>query len=117
MKITVIGPGAIGLVLAGSLDSKNQVSVLTKPEAYEKLKQKGLWIKERNKKRKINAKISTEIDDSEIVIIAVKGYDLNTAVNLLHNFKGKVVICQNGLKMLNLNLEHSNDIYAIVTSM
>ena len=117
MKITVIGPGAIGLVLAGSLDSKNQVSVLAKPEAYEKLKQNGLWIKERNKKRKINAKIITEIDDSEIVIIAVKGYDLDTAVNLLHNFKGKVIICQNGLKMLNLNLEHSNDFYAIVTSM
>ena len=117
MKITVIGPGAIGLVLAGSLDSKNQVSVLSKPEAYEKLKQNGLWIKKRNKKRKINAKIITEIDDSEIVIIAVKGYDLDTAVNLLHNFKGKVIICQNGLKMLNLNLEHNNNIYSIVTSM
>ena len=117
MKITVIGPGAIGLVLAGSLDSKNQVSVLTKPEVYEKLKQNGLWIKESYKKRKINAKITTEIDDSEIVILAVKGYDFDTAVNQLHNFKGKVIICQNGLKILNLNLEHNNDIYAIVTSM
>ncbi len=117
MKITIIGPGAIGLVLAASLDAKNQVSVLAKPEAFEKLKINGLWIIEKNNKRKINAKIVTEIEDSQIVIIAVKGYDLDMAINLISNFKGKVIICQNGLEMLNLHLEHDNDLYAIVTSM
>ena len=53
------------------------------------LNKKGYGLKKEMKKEKINAKISTEIDDSEIVIVAVKGYDLDTAVNLLHNFKGK----------------------------
>ena len=69
MKITVIGAGAIGIVLAASLDNKNEVSVLVKPENYKRLIKKGLWIIEGNKKRKIKAKIVTEVIDSEIVLI------------------------------------------------
>ncbi len=42
MKITVIGAGAIGIALAASLDTKNEVSVLVKPENYNRLAKKGL---------------------------------------------------------------------------
>ena len=51
MKITVIGAGAIGIVLAASLETKNEVSVLVKPENYNKLAKKGLWIIEGDQKR------------------------------------------------------------------
>ena len=117
MKITVIGAGAIGIVLAASLDNKNEVSVLVKPENYKRLIKKGLWVIEGNKKRKIKAKIVTEVIDSEIVLIAVKGYDLQNTKKLLDSFTGKVIICQNGLKMLDFRLSNDNEIYSIVTSI
>ena len=117
MKITVIGAGAIGIVLAASLDNKNEVSVLVKPENYKRLIKKGLWIIEGNKKRKIKAKIVTEVIDSEIVLIAVKGYDLQNTKKLLGSFTGKVIICQNGLKMLDFRLSNDNEMYSIVTSI
>ena len=117
MKITVIGAGAIGIVLAASLDNKNEVSVLVKPENYKRLIKKGLWVIEGNIKRKIKAKIVTEVIDSEIVLIAVKGYDLQNTKKLLDSFTGKVIICQNGLKMLDFRLSNDNEIYAIVTSI
>ena len=117
MKITVIGAGAIGMVLAASLDTKNEVSVLVKPENYNRLAKKGLWIIEGDEKRKIKAKIVTNVIDSEIVIIAVKGYDLQNTKKLLDRFTGMVLICQNGLKMLDFNLSNKNEIYSIVTSI
>ena len=117
MKITIIGAGAIGIVLAASLETKNEVSVLVKPENYNKLAKKGLWIIEGDEKRKIKAKIITKVIDTEIVIIAVKGYDLQNTKKLLDSFTGKVIICQNGLKMLDFNLSNNNKIYSIVTSI
>ena len=117
MKITIIGAGAIGTVLAASLDTKNEVSVLVRPEKHKRLKKNGLWIVEGDKKRKIKTKIVTEVIDSEIVIIAVKGYDLENTKKLLDSFEGKIIICQNGLKMLDFNLSNHNEIYSIVTSI
>ena len=117
MNITIIGGGAIGLLLAASLDNNNEVSVLVKPEKYEQLDKKGLWIIEGNLKRKINAKVVTHINNPDVVIIAVKGYDLKKTRKILNNFRGKVIICQNGLKMLDFNLSNNNEIFAIVTSV
>ena len=117
MKITIIGPGAIGLLLASSLEKHNDVSVLVKEKHYDVLIERGLWIKNGNKKKRIKANIVTEIKDSEIAIIAVKGYDLESTKKILSNFKGKIIICQNGLKMLEYNSDNDNDVFSIVTSV
>ena len=117
MKITIIGPGAIGLLLASSLEKHNDVSVLVKEKHYDVLIERGLWIKNGNKKKRIKANIVTEIKDSEIAIIAVKGYDLESTKKILNNFKGKIIICQNGLKMLEYNSDNDNDVFSIVTSV
>tara|TARA_B100001113_G_scaffold353840_1_gene360467 strand:+ start:1320 stop:2210 length:891 start_codon:yes stop_codon:yes gene_type:complete len=117
MKITIIGGGAIGLVLAASLENKSEVSVLVKPEKFKKLSEKGLWIVENNIKRRINAKVVNDMKEPDIVIIAVKGYDLEKTNELLNDFKGKLIICQNGLKMLDFNPPNNNEIFAIVTSI
>ena len=117
MKITIIGPGAIGLLLASSLEKHNDVSVLVKEKHYDVLIERGLWIKNGNKKKRIKANIVTEIKDSEIAIIAVKCYDLESTKKILTNFKGKIIICQNGLKMLEYNSDNDNDVFSIVTSV
>lgn len=117
MKITIIGPGAIGLLLASSLEKLNDVSILVKKKHYDALNKNGLWIKKGESKKKIRAKIVTEIEDPEIVIIAVKSYDLQTTRKILQTFKGKIIICQNGLKMLEYNPKNSNETLAIVTSV
>ena len=117
MKITIIGPGAIGLLLASSLEELNDVSILVKKKHYDELNKNGLWIKKGENKRKINAKIITKMEDPEIVIIAVKSYDLQITEKILRTFKGKIIICQNGLKMLDYNPESCNDVLAIVTSV
>ena len=44
MKITIIGPGAIGLVLASSLENKNEVSILVKRDRYDELNRKGFGL-------------------------------------------------------------------------
>ena len=117
MKITIIGPGAIGLLLASSLEELNDVSMLVKKKHYDELNKNDLWIKKGETKRKINAKIITKMEDPEVVIIAVKSYDLQITEKILRTFKGKIIICQNGLKMLDYNPENSNDVLAIVTSV
>ena len=117
MKIAVIGPGAIGLLLASSLEKHNDVSVLVKKKHYNLLNDKGLWIKKGNNQRKIRANVVTEIKDSEIVIVAVKGYDLESTRKVLKDFKGKIIICQNGLKMLEYTPPNYNDVLSLVTSV
>ena len=52
MKITIIGPGAIGLLLASSLEELNDVSILVKEKHYDTLNKKCLWIKKGKNKRK-----------------------------------------------------------------
>ena len=91
MKITIIGPGAIGLVLASSLENKNEVSILVKRDRYDELNRKGLWIIKNDDKKEVRAKIVTEISDCDIVIIAVKGYDLDITNELLKDFNGKML--------------------------
>jgi len=117
MKITIIGAGAIGLLLASSLEKKNEISVLVKKEHYNELIEKGLWIEKKVERKRIEAKIITEMDNPEIVIIAVKGYDLGLVSEILKDFKGKIIICQNGLKMLDYKTPNNNELFAIVTSI
>ena len=97
MKVTIVGSGAIGLVLAASLDQKNNLSVLVKKERCSDLKDKGLWIKNKNEKRKINAEIITKLEEAELVIYAVKSYDMDEATNLIKDYNGKIIICQNNI--------------------
>ena len=117
MKITIIGAGAIGLLLASSLEGDNEVSLLVKKNKSSKFISKGLWIEKANQRKEIKAKIVTEIEDSEIVIIAVKTYDLDSVNKIIKTFKGKIIICQNGLNMLNYKTPNNNDLFTIVTSI
>ena len=63
MKITIIGAGAIGLLLASSLEGDNDVSLLVKKNKSSKFISKGLWIEKANQRKEIKVKIVTEIEE------------------------------------------------------
>jgi len=103
MEITIIGPGAIGVSLAYALaTSRNEVALLVKKEHRNLVKQGVIRIKKlsgdiSNKR----IKIITELSQTDLVILAVKSYSVETLVNQLIEIKTPILCCQNGLQTLN----------------
>jgi len=103
MEITIIGPGAIGVSLAYALaTSRNEVALLVKKDHNNLVKQGIIRIKklsgEISNKR---IKIITELSQTDLVILAVKSYSVETLVNQLIEIKTPILCCQNGLQTLN----------------
>jgi 2-dehydropantoate 2-reductase len=100
MKITVIGPGAIGTLLAVLLSSTNvKISLLVKPKHKELLKD-GNIVLDNFKGRRIEKKIRiiTKLDNPDWIILAVKSYDVDNLLELLRNSNAPILCCQNGIK-------------------
>ena len=104
MNITVIGPGAIGVLLAYKLaNEENKISILVKPEHEHLIKQKKIRIKDMTGKivdKKIN--IITKLNKTDLVILAVKSYDVENLLNQIKEIDTPILCCQNGLQTLNL---------------
>jgi 2-dehydropantoate 2-reductase len=110
MKIAIVGPGALGSLLAAFLSkSKEEVWILDKdPERAAKINQQGICIEgvSGNWQAKVRASCRPqEIGSAELVIISVKSYDTkeamlsakplvadNTSVLTLQNGLGNVEI-------------------------
>ena len=78
MKITVIGPGAIGTLLAALLSNTNvEISLLVKPK-HKELLSDGMIVLDNFKGRRLEKKIKivTKLDDPDWIILAVKSYDV-----------------------------------------
>nr|AIE92321.1 2-dehydropantoate 2-reductase (panE, apbA) [uncultured marine group II/III euryarchaeote AD1000_21_F10] len=100
MKITVIGPGAIGTLLATLLSNTNvEISLLVKPK-HKELLQDGKIILNNFNGRRLEKKITivTELDNPEWIILAVKSYDVDSLIELLGNSNAPILCCQNGIK-------------------
>tara|TARA_B100000586_G_C20077311_1_gene413680 strand:+ start:572 stop:1456 length:885 start_codon:yes stop_codon:yes gene_type:complete len=100
MKITVIGPGAIGTLLATSMAKcGNDVSVLVKSLQKKQL-ENGIMILDdfHGKKIESRVKITTKLENPDWTILAVKSYDVANLVHLLKKGKSPVLCCQNGIK-------------------
>ena len=100
MKITVIGPGAIGTLLATLLSNTNvEISLLVKPK-HKELLQDGKIILDNFNGRRLEKKITivTELDNPEWIILAVKSYDVDNLIELLGNSNASILCCQNGIK-------------------
>jgi len=103
MKITIIGPGAIGVSLAYALANiQNEITLLVKKEHRNLVKQGVIRIRklsgEISNKR---IKIITELGKTDLVILAVKSYSVETLVNQLIEIETPILCCQNGLQTLN----------------
>ena len=100
MKITVIGPGAIGTLLAALLSNTNvEISLLVKPKHKELLRD-GKIVLDNFKGRRLEKKIKiiTKLDNPDWIILAVKSYDVDNLIELLRNSSAPILCCQNGIK-------------------
>lgn len=110
MKIVIVGPGALGLLMAANLSrSKNDIWILDKDAARaKKLAEDG--IKTESSAVSSRAKVSSsadsrEIGQADVVIICVKSYDTEEALKSAKGVIGEktyVMSLQNGLGNLQL---------------
>jgi len=102
MNITIIGAGAIGTMLATRLSKNNEIKLMIKPEHKSLKKRKAIILREiSGKERNINVDLEYKIMETDLIIIAVKSYDLPQIVNNLAEMKTPIMCCQNGLHSLN----------------
>ncbi|MCS5551545.1 MAG: hypothetical protein NZ811_08535, partial [Gammaproteobacteria bacterium] len=87
MKITVIGPGAIGTLLAALLSNTNvEISLLVKRKHKELLRDGKIVLDNfRGRRLEKKIKIITKLDDPDWIILAVKSYDVDNLIELLRN--------------------------------
>ena len=105
MKITIIGPGAVGLLFGAHLiQAKGNVRFLDRnSKRSQKLKKDGITIESASGSRKLNIDITTEpknIGISDLIILAVKSYDTEEAVKHAMPLLGdntQVLTLQNGI--------------------
>ncbi|MCX5714214.1 MAG: 2-dehydropantoate 2-reductase [Candidatus Omnitrophica bacterium] len=105
MKIIIVGPGAIGCLLAAFLSkSKEEVWLLDKDKTRaQKLNHQGIYIEgvSGNWQAKVQATSETkDLKDIDLVIITVKSYDTKDAIVLAKPLIGedtRIVTLQNGI--------------------
>ncbi|PIV11877.1 MAG: 2-dehydropantoate 2-reductase [Candidatus Omnitrophica bacterium CG03_land_8_20_14_0_80_43_22] len=106
MKILIVGPGAIGCLLAGYLTKSGQdVWLLDKPnqKRTKLIEAEGIKIEGVNGSHKIKVNITSDIKDikkTELIIICVKSYDTEAAVKSIKSLISETTYCltlQNGL--------------------
>ena len=103
MNITIIGAGAIGTMLATRLsNNNNKIKLMIKPEHTNLKERKAIILREiSGEERNINVDFEDKVMETDLIIIAVKSYDLPPIVNNLAEMKTPIMCCQNGLHSLN----------------
>ena len=102
MNITIIGAGAIGTMLATRLSNNNKIKLMIKPEHRILKERKTIILREiSGEERNINVDFEDKVMETDLIIIAVKSYDLPPIVNNLAEMKTPIMCCQNGLHSLN----------------
>ncbi len=103
MNIVIFGAGAIGSLFGGILAKNNNVVLIGRKNHVEQIRKKGLRIKG---KTNLNVKVLAfeKVEDilfsPDLIIISVKSYDTENAVNEIKKIIGKntfVMSLQNGL--------------------
>ena len=102
MNITIIGAGAIGTMLATRLSNNNKIKLMIKHEHTNLKERRAIILREiSGEERNIDVNFEDKIMETDLIIIAVKSYDLPQIVNNLAEMKTPIMCCQNGLHSLN----------------
>lgn len=105
MKIVIVGPGAMGCLLAAFLSkSKEEIWLLDKDkERAAKISQGSISVEGISGNWKVAARITTDVKEigiADLVVICVKSYDTKEAIKLakpLVSAQTKVLTLQNGI--------------------
>lgn len=116
MKIVIVGPGALGLLLAANLSrTKNDIWIFDKDaQRAKKLAENGIKAESFGVSSRVKVRTSSdtkEIGEADIVIICVKAYDTEEALKGARGVVGEktyVMSLQNGLGNLQLISEFVN---------
>ncbi|WP_409305321.1 2-dehydropantoate 2-reductase [Peribacillus sp. SCS-155] len=100
MNIGIIGGGAVGMLFAGFLSDRHEVTLYTRTkEQASAINGKGLQILRGHHKKKKNVKavhIQERIEEEDLLIVAVKQYDLGSALSYIQTNKSPLLFVQNG---------------------
>jgi 2-dehydropantoate 2-reductase len=103
MKISIIGPGAIGLLFAGKLQKTNNEVILIdhRKDRAALMNKEGIVFESSEDNYTFKVPVETDINkaaDSDLVVIAVKAYHTEDVARSLHsiNYKGYALTLQNG---------------------
>ena len=102
MKIGIVGGGAIGLLLGYYFSENHAVTILTRRgEQAKEISEKGLFLEKNdhqtNRKIKAFAFPNQEFDEYDLLIIAVKQYQLSSVIPFLKSVNSRLLFVQNGL--------------------
>lgn len=105
LKFVIIGPGAVGSFIAGSLALSNQnVTLFGKEKHVKVIKRNKVQLKRRKNHIIKNIKITSNLDklkDAEIIFLCVKSQDTKTTIKQIKNHINKesiIITLQNGIK-------------------
>jgi len=104
MRVTVIGPGAVGLLWAGRLARAGiQVNLLDhRPERAERLAANGILLEDQEGERRLSIPVTAkpeELAASDLALVCVKAYHTQDAARLLARHlphQGRALTLQNG---------------------
>ena len=118
MKITILGAGAMGCMVASAFSSENEINLVDPYEAHmNEVSENGIKIKDNNNQETIvkvsSAKTSSkDLDIQDLVIILVKGYDTEKILMENMNIIGDntvVMTLQNGIGNVDIIKKHVKD--------
>ena len=102
MKVTVIGAGAIGTLLAYKLSKAGEeITIIAKSEQISEIDNKLIYAGP-SKVEEIPIITKTEIEKTDYIIIASKSYDVDKIIDSVKDKEVPIMFCQNGLKILDL---------------
>ncbi|WP_243289978.1 2-dehydropantoate 2-reductase [Bacillus sp. FJAT-47783] len=119
MKVGVIGGGAVGLLLAGNLSAKHEVTVYTRTKEQAcVLSEKGIEIVgEYPFNTKVSRATNSANYEEDVLFVTVKQYQLRTVVENLKTLPSRTVIfLQNGMAHIDYleHLKHHDLILGVV---
>ncbi|WP_110929321.1 2-dehydropantoate 2-reductase [Bacillus massiliglaciei] len=99
-KIGIAGGGAIGLLFAAYLSERYRVTVYTRTEEQaSQIREEGLYLRKNEiiiHKKVESQKLDEEINDEDLIIVAVKQYQLEEVLSFISKGRIPLLFLQNG---------------------
>jgi len=101
MNITIIGPGAIGTLLASTLSKAGAtITIIAKPEHQKLIERSTINLINNNLSQEYKINIKTKIGETDYIILTTKSYDVLPIINSLKKTNIPLMCCQNGLQTM-----------------